>query len=435
MYCGVILAIGVAVLTGVVSGDGQDEHLATPPPPWRHGDLLCDWCPPGQRMSSPCTEQSQTQCVPCRENEYAEYYNHLLECRLCRACVRHHEHDSENCTSTTNRECECDPGYYLSGDVCEAHTKCSVRYGVKEQGTPTSDTKCARCESGTFSDVISSTEVCKDHTDCTDFGLCVVEKGNRRKDNTCGNCTTNGTVTIMTTVSTPTTASIGNSSIDTENSTALGNIETPTDPFTRGYITLGCVCGVVVLLVCAGVVKRHWLRAKFNELLGRTSQDGQGQSQVDGGVTMQPLMTQRSGQAQAVSGEAQAVGDRPTDSVLVLGCCPIRSSPRLRRGVSRNDEHVRARMVTTDDLPAIAADIGGAWRPLGRRLGFSDGRLDGFENDYRYLEEMTHQMLRKWINESREEATRGKLADALVEVNKEAVARTLLGLAIGEHSE
>ncbi|CAH1240349.1 TNFRSF11B [Branchiostoma lanceolatum] len=269
MYCLVILALGATVLLGVAHGDGKT--------------LLCDPCPPGERMRSPCTEQSQTECVPCGDNEYTEHPNNLLECRRCQACTRHHEHESENCTATTNRECECDPGYYLYGDVCKAHTKCPVKYGAKEQGTPTSDTKCQRCESGTFSDVLSSTEGCKDHTDCEVMGLCVIEKGNRRKDNVCGNCTTNGT-------------------------------------------------------------------------------------------------------------------------------------------------DVRARQVTNDDADAIAADIGGAWRPLGRRLGFSDGRLDGFENDYHQcLREIVYQMLRKWINENRGEATRGKLADALVEVDKGDVARTLLG--------
>ncbi|XP_066296037.1 tumor necrosis factor receptor superfamily member 21-like [Branchiostoma lanceolatum] len=425
MYCRVILALGATVLVGVAHGDGQDETLATPPPPWRHDDpqsgktLLCDWCPPGERMRSPCTERSQTECVPCGENEYAGYYNHLWECRLCKACTTmHNEHESENCTAVTNRECECDQGYYLLGDVCVAHKKCSVRYGVKQQGTPTSNTRCERCESGTFSDVLSSTEGCKDHTDCEVMGLCVIEKGNRRKDNVCGNCTTNGTVDIMTTVSTPTMTAEGNASIDTANSTASGKITTSTDASTWGYVALACICGILLLLVCVGVVTRRWLLAKFNELLGRTSQERQTQSQVDGGVAMESLMN-RSGQAQAVQ--------QPADSVLPLGCCPIRSSPRLRRGVSRTDESVRARQVTNDDADAIAADIGGVWKALGRRLGFSDGNLDCFQNDHTYLREIVYQMLRKWINENREEATRGKLADALVEVDKGDVARTLLG--------
>ncbi|XP_019637336.1 PREDICTED: tumor necrosis factor receptor superfamily member 21-like isoform X1 [Branchiostoma belcheri] len=437
MYCRVILALGATVLAGVVHGDGQDETLATPPPPWAHNDplsgktLLCDWCPPGQHMSSPCTERSQTECVPCGENGYAEFHNHLRECRLCKACHRHHEHESQNCTPTTKTECECDPGYYLSGDVCTAHSKCPVKYGVKQQGTPTSNTKCERCDSGTFSDVLSSTEGCKNHTDCGDLGLCLVDKGNRRKDNICGNCTTNGTVVIMTTVSTPKMTTGGNSSTNTANSTAASKIATSTDESTPGYIALGCICILLFLFVCLGVVKRRWIMAKCNELLGRTSQDRrrQGQSQVDSGVTMQPLMN-RSGHAH----DAQAV-EQLADYLPTLGCCPIRSSPRLRRGVSRNDENVRSQMVTTDDTNAIAADIGNAWRPLGRRLGFSDGKLDGFENDYRYLQEIVHQMLRQWVNENREEATRGKLADALVEVEKEDVARTLLGLAIGEHSQ
>ncbi|XP_077982760.1 receptor-interacting serine/threonine-protein kinase 1-like [Glandiceps talaboti] len=72
--------------------------------------------------------------------------------------------------------------------------------------------------------------------------------------------------------------------------------------------------------------------------------------------------------------------------------------------------------VKLDDLDDISKHIGSDFRTLGRRLGFSNGELDGFHHDYSKLTEMNYQMLYSWVQSNGKKATRGKLAEVLCKI-------------------
>ncbi|XP_035699602.1 caspase-3-like [Branchiostoma floridae] len=76
-----------------------------------------------------------------------------------------------------------------------------------------------RCRSGTFSDEISSTSVCRPHTDCASKGECVVHRGHHRRDNVCGTCAGNTTITDSTSNDTT-----GLHTSDGENSLGIENV-------------------------------------------------------------------------------------------------------------------------------------------------------------------------------------------------------------------
>ncbi|CAH1240351.1 TNFRSF11B [Branchiostoma lanceolatum] len=156
LSCGVLLTLPLLVSCE------SDE----PPPKWEYYNplsgetLLCDWCAPGEFMITECTQTTVTQCRTCAENEYTEHYNHVRECFRCRECLKPHEHVLLGCTPTNNRQCVCEDGFFLAAEFCFPHTKCPIRYGVVQRGTPWKNTKCRRCRSGTFSDVDSSVATC-----------------------------------------------------------------------------------------------------------------------------------------------------------------------------------------------------------------------------------------------------------------------------------
>lgn len=67
-------------------------------------------------------------------------------------------------------------------------------------------------------------------------------------------------------------------------------------------------------------------------------------------------------------------------------------------GVKTKRLMVPRRMIRPDDLDFVANHAGKNWRHLGRKLGFSSGQLDIFENDYSGLHEQIFAMLERWVS-------------------------------------
>ncbi|XP_066296089.1 tumor necrosis factor receptor superfamily member 10B-like [Branchiostoma lanceolatum] len=413
-----------------------------PPPKWRYDDpisgetLYCDWCKPGEYMNRPCTEHSPTECIPCPWEHYTEYYNQELECLLCQQCnLKDHEHEHEAlpCTAEQNRQCECDDGYYMLLEFCRPHSECPIGHGVKEKGTPWKNTRCMRCRTGTFSDEDSSTAECTSHTNCTARGECVVQQGNRKRDNLCGACAVNGTVTNSSVSDATQVPPI-------EDGNATGYEGPPPWWLDMGALLapvsvtqLGLVMFVAVIIVVAVVA------------LWRDDPTVQRKRSLPTRHSLTEIFVKRASQSSMVG----AAGTSEPQQPLLEGDTTRRSSQekaawrashttaakRFQRGLSVEEEERTPSLTSDEELSHvkvalshaehIAEDIGAEWRALGRKLGFTDGQCDCFQNDYQGLKEITYQMLRKWVDEKGEDATLGTLGNALVQVEKEDVRSKL----------
>ncbi|KAI4873996.1 hypothetical protein NFI96_032073, partial [Prochilodus magdalenae] len=148
----------------------------------------CKLCPPGTRMTAPCTRSMPTECAPCPKGYYTQYWNYLHRCLPCRAPCDHNQRERLECAPTTDRECECAPGHYWRADQCKRHTRCGPGFGIKRNGTTFKDTECARCPRGTFSEGNSAYAQCRPHTGCKD-NLFKVFRGTSWHNDVCVSCT------------------------------------------------------------------------------------------------------------------------------------------------------------------------------------------------------------------------------------------------------
>ncbi|KAI8517414.1 hypothetical protein Bbelb_059950 [Branchiostoma belcheri] len=441
---GMILMVGIQVLGSETADDIQDQQF-------RHGELLCDKCRPGEFMVRECTETTPTQCRACGDNEYTEHYNVVKECLRCTDCTKLHERVLLECTPVTDRQCTCEDGFFLSGAFCFTHRKCPKGYGVKRKGTPLRNTICQRCKSGTFSNVESSLAPCRNHTDCGMMGLCITLRGNRRRDNVCGNCTSSNKTAATQTVIKPSESTehiVTTLSMNNENATVQTNMTAHIgSAMTWGpgiYIMLVLIVIIVIIAVgfgCAIAAKKWWY-------LRRPSGAVQTNSGTPWRQAFTMVFTQPGDNAKRSPPINNAANDRTQDPLLsvlapdgrVISQLVHPPRPRLRRLVSRTSEtgttdtrlnqmtpELRHRPVSLPELQAISDHVGGVWMKLGRLLGFSDGQLDCFSYDHSLkLSECVYQMLRTWKEQSSDRATVGVLVDALIAVGKPELALTLV---------
>lgn len=171
--------------------------------------LCCKRCRPGERQSKKCSETADSVCEPCKPSQYMRNWNYAPNCLGCTKCKPEKGLQYvQNCSSTTDAKCTCQPGTYCIMGFddpycadCRKYRICKVGFGVSVPGTAKSDVKCARCQSGTFSDTASYTEPCRPHTDCD--GRAVVRAGDATSDTVCEQqSTTKQPETVFTTAST-----------------------------------------------------------------------------------------------------------------------------------------------------------------------------------------------------------------------------------------
>ncbi|XP_069123588.1 tumor necrosis factor receptor superfamily member 5-like isoform X2 [Argopecten irradians] len=155
------------------------------PPRYQHPSLpgiLCLKCSPGTFLKSHCEVNLTTSsCRECPAGQFSVNYNQAQSCETCRTkengCPIRNAHLVITCNSTTNNFCLCNDGYYYHPKSqnpmteyegnCELHSPCVAGEGVKVGGTPNNNTKCEVCPEGMFSDVVSSTAVCRPYKNCS----------------------------------------------------------------------------------------------------------------------------------------------------------------------------------------------------------------------------------------------------------------------------
>ncbi|XP_066540008.1 tumor necrosis factor receptor superfamily member 6B-like [Hoplias malabaricus] len=178
----------LALLTGFAAA------TASPPPTIdiedavTGGTLVCALCMPGTRAREPCTRFTPTECAPCPSGSYTQFWNFMPRCLPCRAPCEQNQRERRACTPTTDRECECAPGHYWRAEQCVKHARCGPGFGVKRNGTTQSDTECARCPRGTFSEGNSANAQCTPYTSCSETHLKVLQ-GQSWHDQVCVTCT------------------------------------------------------------------------------------------------------------------------------------------------------------------------------------------------------------------------------------------------------
>ncbi|XP_053250574.1 tumor necrosis factor receptor superfamily member 6B [Podarcis raffonei] len=150
--------------------------------------FVCKQCPPGTYVAEECTNDKDTVCQLCPALHYTQYWNYLKKCLYCNVFCNSLEEEVRPCNGTHNRACQCKAGYHSDLDFCIKHSSCPLGTGVAQLGNPQEDTTCIPCPQGTFSDSVSSTEVCQPHRDCSKQGLAVSVPGNQFHDTFCTAC-------------------------------------------------------------------------------------------------------------------------------------------------------------------------------------------------------------------------------------------------------
>ncbi|XP_073446362.1 tumor necrosis factor receptor superfamily member 11B isoform X1 [Dendrobates tinctorius] len=153
--------------------------------PYTHLELQCDQCPPGTCVRHDCTAAKRTECAPCPSKYFTNEWNSFKDCQYCSTICKELQIATQECSSTSNRICECIDGYFLDVEFCSPHKECPPGYGVVQQGTPDSDTICSECPKGMFSNVTSSTAPCQTRTNCRKLGRKVLHKGSSAHDAVC----------------------------------------------------------------------------------------------------------------------------------------------------------------------------------------------------------------------------------------------------------
>ncbi|XP_075376767.1 tumor necrosis factor receptor superfamily member 8 isoform X1 [Mycteria americana] len=152
----------------------------------------CYQCPSGYVKKKACPRDPDEDCMRCGPEQYVNEEFQKPRCDACVSCAKESDLvEKEPCSFNSSRVCECRPGLFCQTPVlntcirCQQHTLCKPGFGVKVRGTSTNDVTCEECPSGTFSDQISSTDICKPHTNCAQLNKVALSKGNATHDQVC----------------------------------------------------------------------------------------------------------------------------------------------------------------------------------------------------------------------------------------------------------
>ncbi|XP_027024587.2 uncharacterized protein LOC113657187 isoform X2 [Tachysurus fulvidraco] len=153
----------------------QDENQLMPPADSRP----CALCKPGFILQN-------CKCVKCPRGQFWFLMNGRAMCDTCtESCsVKKNQVEVSACTETTNRRCQCKPGYY-----------CPSRVGLKCRRD------CELCTSG-FTNTSNLDRSCHPYTDCASLGMTLIKNGSHTMDRVCGYETEHSTPTTDTPIRT-----------------------------------------------------------------------------------------------------------------------------------------------------------------------------------------------------------------------------------------
>uniref|UniRef100_F6TPY2 Tumor necrosis factor receptor superfamily member 5 n=1 Tax=Monodelphis domestica TaxID=13616 RepID=F6TPY2_MONDO len=136
-----------------------------------------------------CTEDSETQCMPCQEGEFQSSWNHDKYCHQHKYCDPNlHLQIQKEGSLEKDTICICTGGLHCSSPECEScsiHSPCQPGFGVYQTGTGTTDTICEPCKKGFYSNVSSAFEQCLPWSSCEAPGLMKIQEGTDKTDVLC----------------------------------------------------------------------------------------------------------------------------------------------------------------------------------------------------------------------------------------------------------
>ncbi|XP_067248752.1 tumor necrosis factor receptor superfamily member 14-like isoform X1 [Chanodichthys erythropterus] len=150
----------------------------------------CPMCGPGNRVYWHCTVDTSTSCIPCPAATYTDEPNGLITCFSCTVCAAVQGlRVRKACTRSADTICEPQEGFHciaLNKGNCKSaveHAKCKPGQYIKQKGTAFTDTVCANCTDGTYSN--GSLMACQPHSKCEIKGLTEIKAGTSSSDAEC----------------------------------------------------------------------------------------------------------------------------------------------------------------------------------------------------------------------------------------------------------
>ncbi|KAK2898506.1 hypothetical protein Q8A67_009924 [Cirrhinus molitorella] len=147
-------------------------------------------CAPGNHVYWHCTADTSTTCVPCPASTYTDEPNGLIKCFSCTVCdTVQHLKVKKACTRFADTICEPQEGFHCikpNKDSCVLaleHTECKPGQFIKQKGTAFTDTTCADCTDGTYSN--GSLMACLQHSTCETMGFIEIKAGTTSSDAEC----------------------------------------------------------------------------------------------------------------------------------------------------------------------------------------------------------------------------------------------------------
>lgn len=154
----------------------------------RKVQMCCAKCPPGQYVKHFCNNISDTVCADCEASMYTQVWNQFRTCLSCSSSCSADQVETRACTKQQNRVCACKADRYCalktnSGSCrqCMKLSKCAPGFGVASSRAANGNVICIACAPGTFSDITSSTDVCRPHRTCSILAI----PGNASTDAVC----------------------------------------------------------------------------------------------------------------------------------------------------------------------------------------------------------------------------------------------------------
>ncbi|KAM5132133.1 tumor necrosis factor receptor superfamily member 8-like [Mantella aurantiaca] len=142
---------------------------------------------------STCIQDRNKDCARnCSAGYFINWDRSPPQCATCNKCYKGEKLvEVQSCSLYTEAICRCQDGYYCRSSLgntctrCERHRECPLGQGVKTKGTAEKDTECEACPPGTYSNIMSATEKCNLHTDCTKLQEKTLRNGDSKTDTVC----------------------------------------------------------------------------------------------------------------------------------------------------------------------------------------------------------------------------------------------------------
>ncbi|XP_078503816.1 tumor necrosis factor receptor superfamily member 21 [Lissotriton helveticus] len=425
-----------------------------------HTEVICDKCPAGTYVSKHCTATDLRECSSCPEGTFTKHETGIERCHACRSCTLPLV-ERTACTALSDRECSCPPGSFLFNETCVGHSVCPVGSGVRRKGSESEDVRCRLCAPGTFSDVPSSVLRCKNHTNCVEQGLVIIEPGTKERDNICGPLSTNSSG-VSSDVSPPTnpTKSVPHSgpaftvSVRPNVSTYVAE-PTGIHNVTLKNETGGPGMGVAVTREPRHQQNHHHKKHAF--IAGISLHSAGGVTGREGTKNSAFKPTKRSQPRQHVHQHFDINEHLPWMIVLflllvlvVIVVCSVRRSSRTLKKGPRQDpssimEKAGLKQCTTlaqnkekwvyycnghgvDILKLVAAQVGSQWQDIYQFLcNASEREMAAFSNGYSADHERAYAALQHWTIRG-PEVSLAKLISALRQHRRNDVVEKIRGL-------